>query len=92
NRGTLVFLMGVTNLKKIASNLLLHGKSSSTPVALISWGCYERQRTLCTDLKNIAKRAEQENIKPPAVIVIGEVVRLSEKLGSKKTKGSSHCR
>jgi siroheme synthase len=52
-------------------------------VALISWGCYERQRTLCTDLKNIVKRAEQENIKPPAVIVIGEVVRLSEKLGSK---------
>ncbi len=83
NRGTLVFLMGVTNLKKIASNLLTHGKSPDTPVALISWGCYERQRTLCTDLKNIATKAEQENIKPPAVIVIGEVVRLSEKLGPK---------
>lgn len=80
-RGTLVILMGVKNLQRNVDALLKHGKDPKTPVALIERGTTEEQRvtvgTLC-DIVDIAKRA---GVKPPAVMVIGDVVKLRKRMG-----------
>jgi uroporphyrinogen III methyltransferase/synthase len=78
--GTLVFLMGVGNLSNIASHLMQHGRSPQTPVAVIRTGTTPEQRTVTGPLKDIAEIAKQEKIRPPAIIVVGEVVRLREEL------------
>ena len=78
--GTLVFLMGVGNLPRIAESLMKHGRSSETPVAVIHRGTNPEQRTLVGKLKRIARLAEENDIKPPAIIVVGDVVNLRETL------------
>lgn len=78
--GTLVFLMGVANLKEITLNLIKEGKSKDTPVALISWATRYNQRVITSTLENIYEVAIKENIKPPTIIVIGDVVKLRDKL------------
>ena len=78
--GTLVFLMGVKNLAMIVSRLVEEGKSVDTPVALIRWGTYPSQRTVVGTLRDIVERAKSADIRPPTVVVVGEVVRLREQL------------
>ena len=78
--GTLVFLMGAKNLPTIVQRLVEEGKSPDTPVALVQWGSYPKQRTVVGTLADIIERAEAENIHPPTVIVVGEVVKLREHL------------
>lgn len=78
--GTLVFLMGMGNLPEITKKLIAHGRSPLTPVALVQWGTRPEQRTLTGTLENIATRAREANFKNPTVIVVGEVVKLREKL------------
>jgi uroporphyrinogen III methyltransferase/synthase len=73
---TLVCLMGVATLPEIARQLLRHGRAPSTPCAVIEWGTWPRQRTVTGPLRAIAERARRAAIRPPAVIVIGEVVAL----------------
>lgn len=77
---TLVFLMGVGNLPLIRERLLRYGRSPDTPVALIRWGTRVEQQTLTGTLEDIVERVEQANFQPPAVTVVGEVVKLREKL------------
>ncbi len=78
--GTLVFFMGVKNLPQIVRMLLQHGRGAHTPAALIRWGTTSRQRTVTGTLTDIAERAQNAGIKAPAIIVVGEVVALREKL------------
>ncbi|WP_195941059.1 uroporphyrinogen-III C-methyltransferase [Romboutsia sp. 1001713B170131_170501_G6] len=78
--GTLVFLMGVANLQKISSNLIKEGKSKDTPVALISWATRYNQRVVTSTLENVYETAIKEGVKPPTLIVVGEVVGLRDKL------------
>jgi uroporphyrinogen III methyltransferase / synthase len=78
--GTLVFLMGVGNLYAIAERLMDNGRDPATPVAVIRRGTGPDQQTLVGILENIAELAEESGMKPPAIIVVGEVVRLREKL------------
>jgi uroporphyrinogen III methyltransferase/synthase len=77
---TMVFLMGVAKIEYIRDQLILHGKAPDTPVALIRWGTRVNQQTLVGTLANIAEKVKQSNFKPPAVILVGEVVTLREKL------------
>lgn len=77
---TIVILMGVERLESITNNLIEGGLSSNTPVAIIEWGTMKRQRNLTGKLGTIAEEAKKKNVKPPAVIVIGEVVNLGRKL------------
>jgi uroporphyrinogen III methyltransferase/synthase len=79
-KGTLVFLMGISNLQKITENLLKYGKSADTPSAIINWGTTPKQQVVEGTLSNIYEKALKEEIKPPSLIVIGEVVNLREKL------------
>lgn len=78
--GTLVFLMGVGNLEKIALRLMEHGRAPETPVAVIRKGTVPEQRTVTGSLRDIAQIAEREKIRAPAVIVVGGVVRLRKEL------------
>ncbi len=78
--GTMVFLMGVGNLGVIAKRLIACGKSKNTPVAVISWGTTVKQKTVTGNLGNIIRLAEENNIAPPAIIVVGEVVNLRKSL------------
>lgn len=77
---TIVILMGVSNLRRNAERLIRFGKNPETPVAVIEKGCTKEQRVVTGKLENIADLVEKESIKAPAVIVIGDVVRLREKL------------
>ncbi len=78
--GTLVFLMGVGNLGEIVAQLTRHGRSPETPVALIRWGTRADQQTVTGVLRDIEARVAAARLKPPAIIVVGEVVALREKL------------
>jgi len=77
---TLVFLMGMANLAEITRFLIKNGRPSQTPVALVSWGTRPRQRTLVGTLADIHEKAEKTRFENPAVIIVGEVVKLREKL------------
>ena len=78
--GTLVFLMGVENLPAICHELVNNGRSPQTPIALIRWGTLPQQQVLTGTLENIVEKVEAAQFKPPAVIIVGEVVRLREQL------------
>ena len=75
---TLVFLMGVHNLPEIVQQLLAGGRSAETPVALIEQGTLACQKTVTGTLEDIVQRGAK--IKSPAVILVGEVVRLRQSL------------
>lgn len=74
--GTLIFLMGARKLKHIADNLIKFGKDPETPIAVIQWGTTYRQKTWTGTLDTIVDIAAKENIKPPALTIVGEVVNL----------------
>lgn len=75
-QGTLVFLMGVKNLETITKSLIKYGKNPETPIGIIERGCEARQNTTIGALENIMTKAQ--GIKPPAIIIVGEVVKKRE--------------
>jgi uroporphyrinogen III methyltransferase/synthase len=77
---TLVFFMGVSNIREIAEQLTRHGRGADTPVAVIRWGTYDHQETYVSRLDEVAALIESRGVKSPAIIVVGEVVRLRERL------------
>lgn len=78
--GTLVFYMGVKRLGAITDELIAGGRSADQPAAAIERGTTPGQRVVVATLGEIAAAVERDGIRPPALIVIGEVVRLREKL------------
>ena len=83
---TLVFLMGVENLKNIAAKLIENGRPADTPAALIRWGTHPEQRTLVTTLGNAYEDVVRTGMKPPAIFIVGEVVKLRDSLSWFETK------
>ena len=77
---TLVFLMGVANLPHITSKLIANGRSADTPAAVIRWGTKPEQRTLITTVGKAAEDVAKNGIKPPAIFIVGEVVKLRDSL------------
>ncbi|MGW7080886.1 uroporphyrinogen-III C-methyltransferase [Streptomyces sp. NPDC054866] len=75
-RGTLVVLMGVDKIGRIAETLTAHGRSPQTPVALIQEGTTAAQRRVDATLATVAAEVAAHEVKPPAVIVIGDVVNV----------------
>ena len=78
--GTLVFLMGMKNLSSLVAHLRKEGKGEETPVALIRWGTRASQRTIVGTLQTIVGLAAQARLEPPTIIVVGDVVRLRNRL------------
>ncbi len=77
---TLVFLMGVENIEKISSRLIENGRSADCPAAVIRWGTHPEQRTLVTTLGKAAADVKANNLKPPAIFIVGDVVNLRKQL------------
>jgi uroporphyrin-III C-methyltransferase len=76
SHGTIVILMGVKNIPVITGTLLSNGKDPDTPVAIIERGLRKDQRVTIAPLNQIAALAKDTGVRPPAIIVIGDVVRL----------------
>ena len=72
--------MGLRQAGAIASALVDAGKVPETPVAVIEWGTYEKQRSLISSLKELAADLSASDFGSPSIIVVGEVVRLHKKL------------
>jgi len=77
---TIAFYMGVGNLPFICENLIKYGKPSSTPVILIHWGTFGRQKTLQGTLANISEKVLEAKFSNPSIILVGDVISLREKI------------
>lgn len=78
--GTLVFYMGMSNLDTIAAQLIRYGRPAQTPVAVIRWATTPRQEILVSTLAGVAEEVQRTGLKPPAIIIVGEVVGLRQEL------------
>ena len=77
---TVVVYMGVAQVDKICSQLIKHGRNPDTPAAMVEKATLAKQRVVIGTLSNLAGRVAELGIKPPALIIIGEVVSLHDKL------------
>ena len=83
--GTLVLLMAVAHLETISAELIKRGRAATTPVAVISDGTLPGQQVLTSTLEHVAADAARQRVRPPAVVVVGDVVGLRERLGAGMT-------
>jgi len=77
---TMVFYMGIKNAPKIQQGLMENGVSPEMPVAIIEKGTTPEQKVTITELKDLADTLEKQNIKPPALIIAGDVIKVRERL------------
>ncbi len=80
--GTLVLLMAVAHLEAISAELIKRGRAATTPVAVIRDGTLPGQQVLTSTLERVAADAARRRVRPPAVVVIGDVVGLRDKLSA----------
>jgi uroporphyrinogen III methyltransferase/synthase len=78
---TVVVFMGLTSIDAVARELIAHGRDASTPAMAVRWATRPDQQTVVGTLGDLAGRIVQAGMKPPATILIGEVVRLRERFG-----------
>lgn len=76
--GAIVIMMGVKRLSEITRQLQKHGMDGEIPAAVIEWGATQRQRTRIGTLDMIAGIARAHDIQPPAITIVGDVVRLRQ--------------
>jgi uroporphyrinogen III methyltransferase/synthase len=76
--GTLVIYMGIKNLPIIVENLIKHGRNPKTPVAVVRWASTPEQRSVVGTLETIAQVVQESGIRPPSLIIVGEVVKLRD--------------
>jgi uroporphyrin-III C-methyltransferase/precorrin-2 dehydrogenase/sirohydrochlorin ferrochelatase len=85
---TIVFYMGLHSIPVISRELIAHGLAKTTPVALVQQGTTSDQRVYIETLETMQDLAEREQLKPPTIIIVGEVVSLHDKLSWFGTKSS----
>ncbi len=76
--GTLVVYMGIKNLPVIVANMIKYGRDPKTPVAVVRWASTPEQRSVVGTLETISQVVIDAGIKPPSLIIIGEVVNLRD--------------
>ena len=79
-RQTVVIYMGLVGLKQICEKLIEHGVSASMPAAVVQQGTTQRQKVVTATLANLADKVAAAGMKPPCLTIVGEVVKLREKL------------
>jgi uroporphyrinogen III methyltransferase/synthase len=77
---TIVVFMGLVTFPEIARRLIAAGRSPETPAAAVRWATRRDQRTIQGTLADLAGKIAETCLKPPTIIIVGEVVRLAEKL------------
>ncbi|MFC1781233.1 uroporphyrinogen-III C-methyltransferase [Planctomycetota bacterium] len=80
NAGTIIFLMGVTNIQKIINSLLKANTPPQTKIAAIENGTFYKQRVITGTLENFVETVQKANLGTPAIFIVGKVVELHEKL------------
>jgi len=80
SRGTLVLLMAVEHIGAVVTELLKHGRDPGTPVSVIADGTLPTQRTINSTLEQVERRVKEEGLRPPAVIVVGDVVEIAAEI------------
>lgn len=78
--GTLVIYMGIKNLPIIVENLVKYGRDPKTPVAVVRWASTPEQRSVVGTLETITQVVADAEVKPPALIIVGEVVKLRDSI------------
>lgn len=78
--GTLVFMMGLSNIDRITSELIKYGKDRNTKAAVVMRGTSSKQKKVIGNLENIGDKAREANLQSPCIIVIGDVVSLENEL------------
>jgi uroporphyrin-III C-methyltransferase len=79
--GTLVFFMGLARVGRLADGLIAAGRSADTPAAVVSKGTTPEQRVVTAPLSELAAAVERAGLEAPALVVVGDVVALAERLG-----------
>ncbi len=79
-RQTVVIYMGLVGLKEICEKLIEHGVAATMPVAVVQQGTTQRQKVITATLADLAEKVAAAGMKPPCLTIIGEVVKLREKL------------
>ncbi|ATW28105.1 uroporphyrinogen-III C-methyltransferase [Candidatus Formimonas warabiya] len=79
-QGTLIFLMGLSNLSNICKNLMEWGKPEDTPVAVVSKGTTSAQKKVVGTLADIEEKVKDVHLLPPSIIIVGQVVNLHDRL------------
>lgn len=77
---TVVFYMGLHGLPVLCKELVAHGLPDTTPAAIVQQGTTNRQRVLIGTLASLPQQAQEAQLKPPTLIIVGDVVRLHDKL------------
>lgn len=77
---TLVIFMGLTSFEQIAREVMARGRSPETPAIAVRWGTRPDQETVVGTLATLPRQIREQELKPPATIILGEVVRLHKKL------------
>ncbi len=77
---TLVIFMGLTAFERIAREIVARGRSAGTPAIAVRWGTRPDQETVAGTLATLPRQIQEHGLKPPTTIIVGEVVRLREKL------------
>jgi uroporphyrin-III C-methyltransferase / precorrin-2 dehydrogenase / sirohydrochlorin ferrochelatase len=80
SRGTLVLLMAVEHIGAVVTELLRHGRDPGTPVSVIADGTLPTQRTISSTLEQVERRVREGGLRPPAVIVVGDVVEIAAEI------------
>jgi uroporphyrin-III C-methyltransferase / precorrin-2 dehydrogenase / sirohydrochlorin ferrochelatase len=75
--GTLVLLMAVDRIGAVTEALIRYGRRPDTPVSVIADGTMPTQRTIYSTLGDVPRQVEDEGIRPPAIVVIGDVVTIA---------------
>jgi len=79
-RQTVVIYMGFQNLDELCRELIAHGLAPTTPAAMVQQATTSAQRVVSADLATLGDRAHEAGLKPPTLIIVGEVVKLRERL------------
>ena len=85
---TLVIFMGLTTFPEIARELIARGRPAETPAMAVRWATRADQETLVGTLETLPRLIEDGHMKPPATIIVGEVVRLREQAGLVRTSAA----
>ncbi|WP_433353939.1 uroporphyrinogen-III C-methyltransferase [Microtetraspora malaysiensis] len=80
SKGTLVLLMGVERIAEIAAALVQYGRSPETPVMVVQDGTLPTQRALAATLSTVAERVTATGVRPPAIVIVGDVVRVGQEI------------
>ena len=79
---TFVYFMAVNRIEDVVEDLRAEGVGEDTPVAIVEKGTLPAERVICSELADIVREASAASIEPPALILVGEVVRLRERLAA----------